>query len=101
MLERNAGHHPADLNMGQCVSPGPGSSHSETLMLSPMNSPRRTGEANIINPQTVSYHPNPQGDTVETFVNESKGHKGKAGKSTNILTKTTKSPLRGQNIQKL
>ena len=101
MLERNAGHHPADLNMGQCVSPGPGSSHSDTLMVSPMNSPRRTGEANIINPQTVHYHPIPQGDTVETFVNESKGRKGKAGKSSNIVTNTTKSPLRGQNIQKL
>ena len=101
MLERNAGHHPADLNMGQCVSPGPGSSHSDTLMVSPMNSPRRTGEANIINPQTVHYHPVPQGDTVETFVNESKSRKGKAGKSSNIVTNTTKSPLRGQNIQNL
>ena len=102
MLERNAGHHPADLNMGQCVSPGPGSSHSETPMLSPLNSPRRTGEANVnINPQTVIYHPNPQGDTVETFVNESKSRRGKAGKSSNIVANTTKSPLRGQNIQKL
>ena len=101
MLERNAGHHPADLNMGQYRSPGPGSSHSETLMVSPMNSPRRTGEANVnVNSQTVNYHPI-QGDAVETFVNESKNRQGKASKSSNVVTNITKSPLRGQNIQNL